>query len=228
MAVTLHTQLGDLKVELRCDTAPRCSFNFLALAASGTYDGTPFHRLMPGFMVQGGDPAGTGKGGPIIWGGTFGDEFHPDNAHDARGVLSMANKGPDTNRSQFFLTFAPQPHLNDKYSVFGHLVDGFETLDALEKLPVGKKHRPVTEVTIDRVTIHANPFAERDPVIRSPDGAVDSTARVSIRGAQVPVLSWSVSGDGGLGRGVDGFFKAIRLLFELTVSVRTTIVVFDI
>ena len=86
MAVTLHTQLGDLKVELRCDTAPRCSFNFLALAASGTYDGTPFHRLMPGFMIQGGDPAGTGKGGQSIWGGTFGDEFHPDNAHDARGV----------------------------------------------------------------------------------------------------------------------------------------------
>ena len=173
MAVTLHTKLGDLKLELRCDTAPRCSFNFLALAASGTYDGTLFHRLMPGFMVQGGDPTGTGKGGQSIWGGTFGDEFHPDNAHDARGVLSMANKGPDTNRSQFFFTFAPQPHLNDKYSVFGHLVDGFETLDALEKLPVGKKHRPVTEVTIDRVTIHANPFAERDVVIRSPDGAVD-------------------------------------------------------
>ena len=173
MAVTLHTQLGDLKVELRCDTAPRCSFNFLALAASGTYDGTPFHRLMPGFMVQGGDPTGTGKGGQSIWGGTFGDEFHPDNAHDARGVLSMANKGPDTNRSQFFFTFGPQPHLNDKYSVFGHLVDGFETLDALEKLPVGKKHRPVTEVTIDRVTIHANPFAERDIVIRAPAGAVD-------------------------------------------------------
>ena len=173
MAVTLHTQMGDLKVELRCDTAPRCSFNFLALAASGTYDGTPFHRLMPGFMVQGGDPTGTGKGGASVWGGTFGDEFHPDNAHNARGVLSMANKGPDTNRSQFFFTFAPQPHLNDKYSVFGHLVDGFETLDALEKLPVGKKHRPVTEVTIDRVTVHANPFAERDIVIRSPTGAVD-------------------------------------------------------
>ena len=174
MAVTLHTQLGDLKVELRCDTAPRCSFNFLALAASGTYDGTPFHRLMPGFMVQGGDPTGTGKGGQSIWGGTFSDEFHPDNAHDARGVLSMANKGPDSNRSQFFFTFGPQPHLNDKYSVFGHLVDGFETLDALEKLPVGKKHRPVTEVTIDRVTVHANPFAERDVVIRAPDdGAVD-------------------------------------------------------
>ena len=80
---------------------------------------------------------------------------------------------PSCSPVKRLLTFAPQPHLNDKYSVFGHLVDGFETLDALEKLPVGKKHRPVTEVTIDRVTIHANPFAERDVVIRSPDGAVD-------------------------------------------------------
>ena len=123
MAVTLHTQLGDLKVELRCDTAPRCSFNFLALAASGTYDGTPFHRLMPGFMVQGGDPTGTGKGGQSVWGGTFGDEFHPDNAHDARGVLSIANKGPDTNRSQFFFTFGPQPHLNDKLMMEPTMLD---------------------------------------------------------------------------------------------------------
>ena len=173
MSVTLHTQLGDLKVELRCDTAPRCTFNFLCLAGSGAYDGTAFHRLMPGFMAQAGAPGVSGKGGESVWGGAFADEFHPENSHDVRGILSMANKGPDTNRAQFFLTFAPQPHLNDKYSVFGHLVDGFETLDALEKLPVGAKHRPVSEVTIERVTVHANPFAERDMVIRAPDGAVD-------------------------------------------------------
>mmetsp|Transcript_24043 Transcript_24043/g.74132 ORF Transcript_24043/g.74132 Transcript_24043/m.74132 type:complete len:174 (-) Transcript_24043:21-542(-) len=168
MAVTLHTGVGDLKLELFCDTAPRCSFNFLALCASGKYDGCLFHRLLPGFMVQTGDPTGTGKGGASIWGGMFPDEFHPDNAHDRRGVVSMANKGPDTNRSQFFLTFDAQPHLNDKYSVFGHLVDGLDALDALEKLPVGKKNRPTTEVFIDSVTIHANPFAERDIVLRSP------------------------------------------------------------
>ena len=171
--VRFVTTEGSFVLQLRPDVAPKTVENFLAYVNSGFYDGTIFHRVIPGFMVQGGDPTGTGKGGASVWGGTFGDEFHPDNAHNARGVLSMANKGPDTNRSQFFFTFAPQPHLNDKYSVFGHLVDGFETLDALEKLPVGKKHRPVTEVTIDRVTVHANPFAERDIVIRSPTGAVD-------------------------------------------------------
>mmetsp|Transcript_1754 Transcript_1754/g.5283 ORF Transcript_1754/g.5283 Transcript_1754/m.5283 type:complete len:173 (-) Transcript_1754:24-542(-) len=168
MSVTIHTQLGDMKLELFCDTAPRCCFNFLALAASGYYDGCLFHRNLPGFMVQAGDPTGTGKGGADVWGGCFEDEFHPENAHDRRGVLSMANKGPDTNRSQFFLTYGPQPHLNNKYSVFGRLIDGDAALDALEKLPVGKKHRPLSDVAIDGVTIHANPFAEQDVVFRSP------------------------------------------------------------
>ena len=170
MAVTLHTQLGDLKVELRCDTAPRCSFNFLALAASGTYDGTPFHRLMPGFMVQGGDPTGTGKGGASVWGGAFDDEFHADNRHDRRGVLSMANKGADTNRSQFFITYDKQPHLNSKYTVFGRVIDGHETLDAMEKIPVGKKDRPLTEIKLSSITIHANPLADSEIVYLSPNG----------------------------------------------------------
>ena len=181
-------QVGDLKVEVFCDTAPATSFNFLALCASGRragavrrpsagrrpsaarryYDGSPFHRVIRGFMVQTGDPTGSGKGGASIWGGAFGDGFHAENRHDRRGVLAMANKGPGTNRSQFFFTFDAQPHLNDRYTVFGRLIDGFDALDALEKLPVGKKNRPTTDVRIERVTIHANPLAERDVVFASP------------------------------------------------------------
>lgn len=91
MSVTLHTSLGDVKIEIFCDTVPRTAFNFLALAASGYYDGTLFHRNVKGFMVQGGDPTGTGKGGESIWGGKFADEIHPENKHTARGIVSMAN-----------------------------------------------------------------------------------------------------------------------------------------
>mmetsp|Transcript_30291 Transcript_30291/g.39954 ORF Transcript_30291/g.39954 Transcript_30291/m.39954 type:complete len:161 (+) Transcript_30291:105-587(+) len=159
MAVTFHTSLGDLKLEIFCDTAPKTSFNFLALCASGYYDQTKFHRSIKTFMLQGGDPTGTGKGGDSIWGGAFEDEFHPDNKHDKRGILSMANKGPDTNKSQFFITYSQQPHLNNVYSVFGKVIDGMDTLDAIERVPVGKKDRPTAEILLNSVTIHANPFA---------------------------------------------------------------------
>ena len=98
MALTLHTSLGDIKVELYVKEAPRACCNFLALAASGKYDKTLFHRNIKGFMVQGGDPTGTGKGGESVWGKCFNDEFHPALRHSRRGILSMANKGPNTNR----------------------------------------------------------------------------------------------------------------------------------
>lgn len=113
MAVTLHTDLGTLKLELFCDTVPRTTFNFLALAASGYYDNTLFHRNIKGFMLQGGDPTGTGKGGESIWGGKFNDEIHPENQHTTRGIVSMANSGPNTNGSQFFITYAKHPHLDN-------------------------------------------------------------------------------------------------------------------
>lgn len=166
--MTLATSLGDVKIEVFCDTVPRTSFNFLALAASGYYNDVLFHRNIPGFMVQTGDPTGTGKGGTSIWGQIFPDEFVETNLHDARGIVSMANKGPDTNKSQFFLTYAPQPHLNNKYTVFGKVIHGFDVLDAIEQVPVGQKDRPLTDIRIHRVKIHANPFAERGIVFRSP------------------------------------------------------------
>ncbi|KAL0979062.1 hypothetical protein UPYG_G00180040 [Umbra pygmaea] len=159
-AVTLHTDLGDIKIELFCERAPKSCENFLALCASGFYNGSIFHRNIKGFMVQTGDPTGTGKGGTSIWGRKFEDEFSEHLKHNVRGVVSMANNGPNTNASQFFFTYAKQPHLDMKYTVFGKIIDGFETLDELEKLPVNEKSfRPLTETHIKDVTVHANPFA---------------------------------------------------------------------
>ncbi|KAJ0770024.1 putative peptidylprolyl isomerase [Helianthus annuus] len=110
--------------------------NFLALCASGYYDGTIFHRNIKGFMIQGGDPTGTGKGGTSIWGKKFNDEIRESLKHNARGVLSMANSGPNTNGSQFFITYAKQPHLNGLYTIFGKVIHGFEVLDLMEKVNV--------------------------------------------------------------------------------------------
>lgn len=160
MSVTLHTTLGDMKLELACSQAPRLCANFLAHCGSGTYAGTRFHRVIAGFLAQAGDPTGRGRGGEAAGGGPpLADEFSDTLRHAARGVLSMANNGPDTNKSQFFLSFAPQPSLDDVYSVIGRLIGGMQVLDEIELAPVGAKHRPVTDIVIERVTVHANPFA---------------------------------------------------------------------
>ncbi|XP_041369274.1 peptidyl-prolyl cis-trans isomerase-like 3 [Gigantopelta aegis] len=160
MSVTLHTDLGDIKLELHCEQCPRTCENFLALCASDYYNGCIFHRNIKGFMVQTGDPTGTGKGGNSIWGTKFEDEFRDSLKHSTRGILSSANNGPDTNGSQFFFTYAKQPHLDMKYTVFGRIIDGFDTLDALEKVPVDENtYRPVSDIKIRNVTIHANPLA---------------------------------------------------------------------
>lgn len=160
MAVTLHTTLGDIKVELFCEQVPFACENFLAHCASGYYTDCHFHRNIKGFIVQSGDPTNTGTGGESIWHRTFKDEFVPTLKHNKRGILSMANSGPDTNGSQFFFTYAKHPHLNSVYTVFGHVISGFETLDALEKVPVDENDRPLTPVKIRSVTIHANPIAD--------------------------------------------------------------------
>ncbi|KAL3159109.1 hypothetical protein ABBQ32_011106 [Trebouxia sp. C0010 RCD-2024] len=115
MAVTLNTNLGSLKLELYCEQAPKAAENFLALCASGYYDGTLFHRNIKGFMIQGGDPTGTGKGGKSIFpspNGKFPDEITDTLKHTKRGIVSMANSGPNTNGSQFFITYNKHPHLN--------------------------------------------------------------------------------------------------------------------
>ena len=120
---TFKTAKGDIVIELHAKEAPRTVNNFIFLAREGFYDGTTFHRVLPGFMAQGGDPTGTGTGGP---GYRFEDEFNPALRHDGPGVLSMANSGPNTNGSQFFITLVATPHLDDRHAVFGHVVEGMD------------------------------------------------------------------------------------------------------
>lgn len=159
MSVTLHTTLGALKLELYCADAPKSCENFLALCASGYYDGCAFHRCVKGFMIQSGDPTGTGRGGASIYGGHFADELSAHLKFAERGVLAMANAGPNTNGSQFFVSFGKLPHLDGKVTIFGRVIDGRGTLDSLERLAVDERDRPVREVKIEGVTIHANPAA---------------------------------------------------------------------
>uniref|UniRef100_A0AAR2LY12 RING-type E3 ubiquitin-protein ligase PPIL2 n=1 Tax=Pygocentrus nattereri TaxID=42514 RepID=A0AAR2LY12_PYGNA len=132
--VRLHTNKGDLNMELHCDKVPKAGENFIKLCKKGYYDGTIFHRSIRNFMIQGGDPTGTGTGGESYWGKPFKDEFKPNLSHTGRGVLSMANSGPNTNKSQFFITFRSCTYLDRKHTVFGRVVGGFETLTAMENV----------------------------------------------------------------------------------------------
>jgi peptidyl-prolyl cis-trans isomerase-like 3 len=131
----------------------------MALCASGYYDNTIFHRNIKGFMIQGGEPNGTGKGGERIYKQKYKDEFVPALKHNARGMVSMANSGPNTNQSQFFVTYAKAPHLDNVYTMFGRVINGWDTLDKMEQVPVDKKTRPLEPIVLKGVTIHANPFA---------------------------------------------------------------------
>ncbi|KAG6841924.1 hypothetical protein C0991_005104 [Blastosporella zonata] len=161
--VRLVTSLGggSLNLELFCEKAPKTCYNFLMLAKAGKYDNCLFHRLVPGFMIQTGDPTGTGTGGESYWGTPFRDEHDLKGAakHDTRGVLAMANKGAGTNGSQFYITFKPASHLDKKHTVFGKLVGGEEVLDLLEKLPLKDgTERPAKSVRITEVVIYQDPF----------------------------------------------------------------------
>jgi len=167
MATYAHfeTSLGNFTVELFDAKTPNTVANFVGLA-EGTkewthpktkekhtkpyYDGIIFHRVINGFMIQGGDPLGQGTGGP---GFNFADEFHPKARHDKAGILSMANSGPNTNGSQFFITLGPTPHLDNRHSVFGEVVDGIDVVKKIGAVPTGRQDRPVTPVVINKVTI---------------------------------------------------------------------------
>ncbi|KAM0802987.1 cyclophilin-like peptidylprolyl cis trans isomerase [Usnea florida] len=163
MSVTLHTTLGNIKIEVFCESVPKTAENFLALCASSAYDSSPFHRSLPTFMVQTGSPASaSAKVSTSIWGTDFEDEIRPSLRHNARGIVAMANKGPNTNGSQFYITYGPAPHLDGKNTVFGRVIgdEGTATLQKLETKEVDKKGRMQGGVvSIERVTIHANPIA---------------------------------------------------------------------
>jgi cyclophilin family peptidyl-prolyl cis-trans isomerase len=140
----IKTEKGDMVVELYADRAPLTVENFVNLARAGFYDGTTFHRVIAGFMAQGGDPTGTGTGGP---GYQFGDEFHPSLRHDAAGVLSMANAGPGTNGSQFFITHGPTPHLDDRHTVFGKVTSGLDVLRSIRERDPQRDRQPGDAIT---------------------------------------------------------------------------------
>jgi peptidyl-prolyl cis-trans isomerase A (cyclophilin A) len=162
---TLKTSSGDIVIQLFDDKAPKTVANFIDLATSAKewtdpktrekvkrplYNGTIFHRVIPGFMIQGGDPLGNGTGGP---GYRFEDEFHPNLKHSKPGILSMANAGPNTNGSQFFITQKPAPWLDGKHSVFGEVIKGQNVVDAIANVPRDLRDRPIKDVVLQEVVI---------------------------------------------------------------------------
>ena len=183
IVATMHTTLGDIKIKLFGDKAPKTVENFVTHAKNGYYNGIIFHRVIKDFMIQGGDPLGTGIGGESIWGGTFEDEFDME-LHNLRGALSMANAGPGTNGSQFFIVQAKEvpanmlsqmkaledkgfpkeiaeayaevggtPWLDFRHSVFGQVVEGMDVVDAIANVKVGANDKPVEDVVINGIDI---------------------------------------------------------------------------
>jgi peptidyl-prolyl cis-trans isomerase-like protein 2 len=156
----IETNLGSLNIELQTETAPRAVWNFVQLAKKGYYNGVKFHRNIKNFMIQGGDPTGTGKGGSSIWGKNFNDEFDGPLTHDARGIMSMANKGKNTNSSQFFITYKPAKHLDRKHTIFGRVVGGLDVLQKMENAPVDGSDRPIKNIVMENVVVFVDPFEE--------------------------------------------------------------------
>ena len=146
---TLHTSKGDIIIDLYAKNVPHTVNNFVFLARQGFYDGTIFHRVIPDFMAQGGDPTGTGRGGP---GYKFRDEFDPKLRHNVPGVLSMANAGPNTNGSQFFITHVPTPWLDGKHAVFGQVVGGLDVLLAIPPRDPNLINSPAVTLTAVIIT----------------------------------------------------------------------------
>ncbi|MBU0979871.1 MAG: peptidylprolyl isomerase [Nanoarchaeota archaeon] len=146
----IKTNMGEIEIELFEDKAPITTKNFIDLAESGFYDGIIFHRVIPDFMLQGGDPTGTGTGGS---GKTIPDEFHPELKHDTPGILSMANSGPNTGQSQFFITVVPTPWLDGKHSVFGKVVKGQDIVDEISQVERDANDKPLQDVVMESVKI---------------------------------------------------------------------------
>jgi len=145
-----NTNKGKFKIELFEDKAPITTKNFIKLANDGFYNGLIFHRVIQGFMIQSGCPEGTGRGGPKY---TIKDEFHPDLKHECEGILSMANAGPNTGGSQFFITVAPTPHLDNHHSVFGKVIEGMDVVMEISKAQKDRNDRPRSEIKINKVEI---------------------------------------------------------------------------
>ncbi|MBX7150472.1 peptidylprolyl isomerase [bacterium] len=150
--IILETTQGTIEVQLKPDAAPKASENFEKLVEKGYYDGIIFHRVIKNFMIQGGDPTGTGRGGQSVWGKPFEDEFSPKERFDRKGLLAMANAGPRTNGSQFFITTVPTAWLNDKHTIFGEVISGYDIVQKIEQTATDKMDRPLAEQKIIKAT----------------------------------------------------------------------------
>jgi len=151
--VTLETNQGTIKIKLFPEVAPKTCENFVGLTEKGYYNGLIFHRVIPNFMLQGGDPTGTGIGGASLWGVKFADEFKADVKFDRKGLLAMANAGPNTNGSQFFITTAATPWLNMHHTIFGEVIEGYEVVQKIEGCKTDPNDRPATKQTILKATV---------------------------------------------------------------------------
>ncbi len=150
----MKTNMGTIEIELFEKQAPKTVENFVGLANKNYYNGIIFHRVIDKFMIQGGDPTGTGTAGESIWGKKFNDEFSPDLNHTKPGILSMANAGPNTNGSQFFITLAPTPWLDGKHTIFGQVVKGMDVVEAIGHVPTSKPgDKPLKDVKIESIKI---------------------------------------------------------------------------
>ncbi|MEN2496938.1 MAG: Peptidyl-prolyl cis-trans isomerase-like 3 [Marteilia pararefringens] len=163
MSVTLITTLGDLKLELFCKSCPKSSKNFIGLCATGYYNETFFNRNVPAFILQGGTKTGKYSEDQSFYGKSvaFEDEITSELKHNKRGIVAFANKGPNTNKSQFYITYSAQPQLDLKSTIFAHVIDGFDVLDLFEAQEVDQSNmKPLRTLKILDTKIHANPFAE--------------------------------------------------------------------
>jgi peptidylprolyl isomerase len=151
----LETTQGTIEIELMPETAPKTCENFAGLIAKGYYDGIIFHRIIKGFMIQGGDPTGTGRGGASLWGRPFADECVKGVGFDGPGILAMANAGPGTNGSQFFITTAAAPWLNGHHTIFGKVSAGYDVVEKLENISTDEGDRPQEEQSIKKATVKA-------------------------------------------------------------------------
>ena len=148
--VLMETNMGDIKIKLYMDKAPITAGNFRDLVEQGFYDGIIFHRVIDGFMIQGGDPTGTGTGGSP---NTIPDEFGEGLKHNSKGILSMANSGPNTGTSQFFITLVPTPHLDGKHAIFGEVIEGMDVVEKIGKVEKDARDKPVKDVLMTKVTM---------------------------------------------------------------------------
>jgi peptidyl-prolyl cis-trans isomerase-like protein 2 len=214
----ISTNLGNLNVELHTDFAPKAVYNFVKLAQKGYFTGVKFHRNIRNFMIQGGDPTGTGRGGTSYWGKNFNDEFESPLLHDGRGILSMANKGKNTNSSQFFILYKPAKHLDRKHTIFGKVVGGLDVLDKMETTPVGEGDRPLEDIVIREVVVFVDPFEEFLKKRREAEEEEMREKEKKLLGTEEDRVTWTgkrirndgiVEGSGGGAATVGKYLKAL-------------------